>query len=140
MAHLIALMSYAVPWAGLQSVTVAFPGHSHLLYKDSVDHKLLRIKCSMNSQAHSCVSLFGSLSDFLYNVMSDCCKVRPFPRYFFPLFLADLDTFIQFDADVGITLEQISICLLIFADDGVFFSQKCKDLISSNIAINGILH
>ena len=43
------------------------------------------------------------------------------PKHF-SLFLADLDTFIQFDADVGITLEQISFCLLIFADDAVFFS------------------
>ena len=85
-AHLIALTSYAVPWAGLQSVTMAFPGHTHLLYKNSVDDKLLRIKCSMNSQAHSCVRLLGSLSDFL-NVMSDCCKVRPFPRYVFLYFL-----------------------------------------------------
>ena len=59
------------------------------------------------------------------NVMSGCCKGRSFPRYYFALFLADLQTFLQTDADAGITLEQISIYLLMFAVDAVIFFRNC---------------
>ena len=49
----------------------------------------------------------------------------------FSLFLADLETFLQIDADAGITLEQISIYLLMFADDAVIFSETVEGLQTS---------
>ena len=49
----------------------------------------------------------------------------------FSLFLADLETFLQIDADAGITLEQISIFPVMFADDAVFFSEIVEGLQTS---------
>ena len=49
----------------------------------------------------------------------------------FLLFLADLETFLQINADAGITLEQISIYLLMFADDAVIFSETVEGLQTS---------
>ena len=49
----------------------------------------------------------------------------------FSLFLADLETFLQINADAGIALEQISMYLLMFADDAVIFSERVEGLQTS---------
>ena len=112
------------------------------LIKNGVDGKILKIIRSMYSQAKSCVRHFGSLSDF-FKCDVGLLQGEIISLILFSLFLADLETFLQIDADAGITLEQISIYLLMFADDAVIFQKQWKDcrhllIFSSNIAINGI--
>ena len=96
----------------------------------------------MYNQAKSCVRHFGSLSDFFKRDVGLLQGEIIYP-ILFSLFLADLETFLQIDADAGITLEHISIYLLMFADDAAFFPKQWKDcrhllIILGNIAINGI--
>ena len=96
----------------------------------------------MYSQAKSCVRHFGSLSDF-FKCDVGLLQGEIISPILFSLFLADFETFLQIDADAGITLEQISIYLLMFADDAELFPKQWKDcrhlfIISGNIAINGI--
>ena len=100
------------------------------LIKNGVDGKLLRIIRSMYSQVKSCVRHFGSLSDF-FKCDVGLLQGEIISPILFSLFLADIETFLQIDADAGSTLEQISIYLLMFADDAVFFSETVEELQTS---------
>ena len=100
------------------------------LIKNGVDGKILKIIRSMYSQAKSCVRHFGSLSDF-FKCDVGLLQGEIISPILFSLFLADLETFLQIDADAGITLEQISIYLLMFADDAVIFSETVEGLQTS---------
>ena len=53
--------------------------------------------------------------------------------FLFSLFLNDLDLHLQQDQNVGLTLEQLSIYLLLFADDAVLFSDTIEGLQTSPI-------
>ena len=77
----------------------------------------------MYSRAKSCVRHFGSLSDF-FKCDVGLLQGEIISLILFSLFLADLKTFLQIDVDAGITFEHISIYLLMFADDAVFFFQN----------------
>ena len=74
--------------------------------KNGVDGKLIRIIRSMCSQAKSCVRHFGSLSDF-FKCDVGLLQGEIISPILFSLFLADLETFHQIDADAGFTLEHI---------------------------------
>ena len=84
----------------------------------------------MYSQVKSCVRHFGSLSDF-FKCDVGLLQGEIISPILFSLFLADIETFLQIDADAGSTLEQISIYLLMFADDAVFFSETVEELQTS---------
>ena len=62
------------------------------------------------------------------NVMSDCYKGKYSLRSFFSLFLNDIEMYLQADANAGIKLDQLSIHLLMFADDAVIFSETIEGL------------
>ena len=48
--------------------------------------------------------------------------------FLFSLFLNDLELYLQQDQNAGLTLEQLSIYLLLFADDAVLFSDTIEGL------------
>ena len=51
--------------------------------------------------------------------------------FLFSLFINDLELYLQQNADAGLTLDQLSIYLLMFADDAVIFSNSVDGLQSS---------
>ena len=54
-----------------------------------------------------------------------------FTNYVFSLFLNDIEMHLQSDLNAGITIDQLSIYLLLFADDAVLFSESAEGLQSS---------
>ena len=46
----------------------------------------------------------------------------------FAFFIKDIENSLQENADAGITLDQLSLCLILFADDAVLFSDTREGL------------
>ena len=51
--------------------------------------------------------------------------------FLFSLFINDLEVYLQQNQDAGLSLEQLSIYLLLFADDAVILSDSIQGLQSS---------
>ena len=81
----------------------------------------------MYNQAKSCVKHFGTLSDF-FKCDVGLLQGEVLSPILFSLFLNDIEMYLQADANAGITLDQLSIYLLIFADDAVIFSETIEGL------------
>ena len=52
-------------------------------------------------------------------------------QFLFSLFINDLEVYLQQNQDAGLSLEQLSIYLLLFADDAVILSDSIQGLQSS---------
>ena len=81
----------------------------------------------MYNQAKSCVKHFGTLSDF-FKCDVGLLQGEVLSPILFSLFLNDIEMYLQADANAGITLDQLSIYLLMFADDAVIFSETIEGL------------
>ena len=95
--------------------------------KSGIDGKIKSIIRSMYNQAKSCVKHFGTLSDF-FKCDVGLLQGEVLSPILFSLFLNDIEMYLQANANAGITLDQLSIYLLMFADDAVIFSETIEGL------------
>ena len=72
----------------------------------------------------------NTLSDFFKSEVG-LLQGEVLSPFLFSLFLNDLELYLQQDQNAGLTLEQLSIYLLLFADDAVLFSDTIEGLQSS---------
>ena len=73
--------------------------------------------CGVCITIKCCVKHFNSLSDFFECEMKYYCR-----------FLNDVEMCLQEESNVGITTDQLSIYLLLFADDAVIMSETLEGL------------
>ena len=78
----------------------------------------------------SCVKSMSSLSDFFKSDIG-LLHGEVLSPFFFSIFINDIELYLQQNADAGLTLDQLSIYLLLFADDAVIFSNSVDGLQSS---------
>ena len=95
------------------------------LIKSGIDGKLLSIIRLMYSETKSCVKHFGTLSEFFSSDVG-LLQGDVISPMLFSLFLNDIEMSLQRTASVGITLEQLSLYLLMFAYDAVIFFGKYR--------------
>ena len=79
----------------------------------------------MYSEAKSCVKQFGTLSEFFSSDVG-LLQGDVISPMLFSLFLNDIEMSLQSTASAGITLEQLSLYLLMFAYDAVIFFGKYR--------------
>ena len=97
------------------------------LIKNGVDGKLLSLLRSMYSEVKSCVRHLNTLSD-LFDCDVGLMQGEICSPILFSLFISDIETSLHDNVDAGITLEQLSLYLILFADDMVIFSDTPEGL------------
>ena len=100
------------------------------LIKYGVYGKLLKLLRSMYSAVKSCVRRLNTLSDFFSSDIGLFQREIISP-ILFSFFLNDIEQNLQENTFDGITLDQITIYLLHFADDAVLISDSKEGLQSS---------
>ena len=92
-----------------------------------IDGKLLTLIRSMYNEVKLQVKHMGSLSD-IFNSNVGLFQGEITSPILFSLFINDIELSLQNGINAGMTLEQISIYLLLFADDAVLFSETQEGL------------
>ena len=95
-----------------------------------IDGKLFQLVRTIYLDVKSCVKSMSSLSDFFKSDIG-LLQGEVLSPSLFSLFINDLELYLQQNADSGLTLDQLSIYLLMFADDAVIFSNSVDGLQSS---------
>ena len=97
------------------------------LIKNGLDGKLFDIIRSIYSDVKSCVKNFNSLSDFFKSDVG-LLQREVLSPFLFSLFVNDLETYLEQNPNASLTLDQLSMYLLMFADDTVIFSESVEGL------------
>ena len=97
------------------------------LIKNGLDGKLFDIIGSIYSDVKSCVKIFNSLSDFFKSDVG-LLQGEVLSPFLFSLFVNDLETYLEQNPNASLTLDQLSMYLLMFADDTVIFSESVEGL------------
>ena len=100
------------------------------LINSGINGKLFDLIRSIYHEVKSCVENTNTLSDFFKSEVG-LLQGEVLSPFLFSLFLNDLELYLQQDQNAGLTLEQLSIYLLLFADDAVLFSDTIEGLQSS---------
>ena len=100
------------------------------LIKNGIDGKLFSIVRSIYADVKSCVRNMNTLSDFFSSDVG-WMQGEVISPFLFSLFINDLEVHLQQNPNACITLDQLSIYLLLFADDAVIFSETPEGLQSS---------
>ena len=100
------------------------------LYKMGLDGKILKIFKEMYSTVKSCVKHLNSFSDF-FNVAVGLKQGLNNSPILFAMFLDDLERFLRNKIDSGLTLMNLCIIVLLFADDMVIVGNSVQDLQNS---------
>ena len=101
------------------------------LYKHGIQGKLLRIIRDMYSTVKSCVKNGNLLSDF-FDYTIGLRQGETISPILVSLFLEDLELFLLENPNSGININELSIIILLFADDMVIFGKNPSEL-QSNI-------
>ena len=97
------------------------------LYKIGINGKMLKIIKDMYSQVKACVRGCNSYSDFFE--LAICLKQgEVISPLLFSLFIEDLELFLQNDPNCGLTLDDVTFILMLFADDMVIVANNVQDL------------
>ena len=99
----------------------------YTLIKNGVDGKLLSLIRSMYKEVKSCVRHLNTLSDF-FDFYIGLMQGEICSPLLFAFFISDIENSLQENADAGITLDQLSLYLILFADDAVLFSDTPEGL------------
>ena len=110
--------------------TVYRNGLWYKLIKYGVDGKLIRLFRSVYSSVNSCVRHLNCLSDF-FKADIGLFQGEIMSPILFSLFINDIESSLQTNTLDGITLDQITIYLLLFADDAVLISDSREGLQNS---------
>ncbi|KAH3733781.1 hypothetical protein DPMN_040215 [Dreissena polymorpha] len=106
------------------------------IYKAGIEGKLLRIIKSMYENVKSCVKHCSSYSDY-FNYAVGLRQGEVMSPLLFSLFVEDLEMFLQNDVSSGLSIDDIVLILLLFADDMAIIGkspaevQKHLDLVSN---------
>ena len=100
------------------------------LIKNGLDGKLFDLIRSIYTEVMSCVKNINTFSDFFKSDIG-LMQGEVLPPFLFSLFINDLEIYLQQNPNAGLSLEQISIYLLMFADDAVILSDSIEGLQSS---------
>ena len=100
------------------------------MINSGIDGKLFQLIRSIYLDVKPCVKSMGSLSEFFKSDI-DLLQGEVLSPFLFSLFINDLELYLQQNTDAGLTLDQLSIYLLMFADDAVIFSDSIDGLQSS---------
>ena len=97
------------------------------LIKSGVDGKVLCLIRSMYKEVRSCVRHLNTLSE-LFDCKIGLMQGEICSPLLFALFIADIENSLQENMNAGITLDQLSLYLVLFADDAVIFSDSPQGL------------
>ena len=100
------------------------------MMNSGLDGKLFHLIRSIYLDVKSCVKSMNSLSEF-FDSNIGLLQGEVLSPFLFSLFLNDLELHLQQSTSAGLTLDQLSIYLLMFADDAVIFSDSVDGLQSS---------
>ncbi|KAL4219933.1 hypothetical protein ACF0H5_020345 [Mactra antiquata] len=100
------------------------------LFNLGIDGKFLRIIRDMYSQVKVCVKGCKSFSDFFYCTIG-LKQGESLSPLLFALFINDLELYLQQDSKCGLQLNDITLILMLFADDMVLFANSIPDLQNS---------
>ena len=100
------------------------------LYKLGIDGKLLRVIRDMYDKVKSCVRHCNSFSEF-FECSIGLRQGEVISPVMFSMFLEDLELFLQDDINSGLSIDDITIILLLFADDMVILGKSPQDLQNS---------
>ena len=100
------------------------------MIKSSLDGKLFDLIRSIYSEVMSCVKNINTFSDFFKSDVG-LMEGGVLSPFLFSLFINDMEIYLQQNPNAGLSLEQLSIYLLMFADDAVIFSDTIDGLQSS---------
>ena len=92
------------------------------MIKSGLDGKLFDLIRSIYSEVMSCVKNINTFSDFFKSDVG-LMQGEVLSPFLFSLFINDMEIYLQQTPNAGLSLEQLSIYLLMFADDAVFFFQ-----------------
>ena len=98
-----------------------------IFIKYGVDGKLLKLLRSMYSAVKSCVRFLNTLSDF-FSMDIGLFQGEIMSPILFSFFLNDIEQNLQELIFDGLTLDQITIYLLLFADDAILISDTKEGL------------
>ena len=107
--------------------SVYLNGLWYKLYKLGINAKLLRVIEDMYNKVKTCVRGCNSYSEFF-----DCAvglkQGEVISPILFSLFIEDLELFLQEDPTCGLSLDEITFILMLFADDTVILGKDRNDL------------
>ena len=109
------------------------------MINSGIDGKLFQLIRSIYLHVKSCVKSMSSLSEFFKSDIG-LLQGEVLSPFLFSLFINDLELYLQQNTDAGLTLDQLSIYLLMFADDAVIFSDSIDGLQSSLINLESYCH
>ena len=97
------------------------------LYRQGIQGKMLRVIKDMYEKAKSCVKHCNSYSDF-FKCSLGLRQGEVISPIMFSLFIEDLELFLQRDVHSGLLLDDITLILLLFADDMVIIAKSPGEL------------
>ncbi len=97
------------------------------MYKCGIGGKMLRIVRSMYFTVKSCVRHCGTYSD-IFEYAIGLRQGEVLSPLMFSVFLEDLELFLQDRIGSGLEIEDLTLILLLFADDMVLFGKSPEDL------------
>ena len=100
------------------------------LLKQGLNGKVFQIIRSIYSDVKSCVKNFGSISEF-FDSNVGLLQGEVISPLLFSLFINDLEIYLHENPNATISLDQLSLYLLLFADDAVIFSESVEGLQTS---------
>ena len=86
------------------------------MFKTGIDGKLLRIVKDMYQKVKSCVKVCSSYSEY-FNYAVGLRQGEVMSPLLFSLFVEDLELYLQCDIDAGLSIDDLTLILLLFADD-----------------------
>ena len=100
------------------------------LYKSGISGKILQIVKSIYERVKSCVKHCNTYSEF-FNVYIGLRQGEVLSPLLFSLYVEDLELYLQTSDLSGLKLQDITLILLLFADDMVIFGDDQYDLQNS---------
>lgn len=100
------------------------------MIKSGLDGKLFDLVRSIYTDVMSCVRNINTFSEFFKSDI-DLLQGEVLSPFLFSLFINDLEMYLQQNPNAGITLEQLSIYLIMFDDAAVIISDTIEGLQSS---------
>ena len=97
------------------------------MIKSGIDGKLFDLVRSMYDNIKLQVKYLGSLSD-LFSCDVGLLQGEIISPFLFALFIDDIEMNLQENLNAGITIDQLQLYLLLFADDAVLFSETREGL------------
>ena len=103
------------------------------LIKQGINGKLFSVIRTLYDEVKLCVKHMNSVSD-LYNCKVGLLQGETISPILFSLFVNDIELFLQLNTSHAFTFDQLTIFLLLFADDSVLISDSAEGLESLIIA------